>query len=77
MKFVKCNGYDEGNYISIEISEVSDDYNQGDMFWHDDKELLVSDFVSEGDIKEWVRDYDVPMSFRKALLGCLRQMGVI
>lgn len=77
MKFVKCNGYDEGSYISIEISEVGDDYNQGDMFWHDDKELLVSDFVGEYDIKEWVQGYNVPTSFRKALLGCLRQMGVI
>lgn len=77
MKFVKCNGYDEGSYISIEIFDVNDDYNQGDMFWHDDKELLVSDFVSENDIKEWAQDYDVPTSFRKALLGCLRQMGVI
>lgn len=78
MKFISCNGYEsDGSYIQFTIEDGKSYYCQGDVFWCNENELLISDYVSEDELNEWFDEVEIPHKTGKAIKGALRRMEII
>ena len=83
MKIKNMIGWGAG-YVMFAVDNGGSHYCLGDMVWcGDDKVsptgelLLIHETMSREDITEWAKEYGLPPSQRRVLLGILTQVGAI